>query len=67
MQRSSKALNGPVKTSLKVLEMFIGTFKSNITCCKLHMCVLQDFKTNLLGLPLITALNFIARIQVQRN
>jgi len=35
----------------------------NNVCCKLHIYVVKDLKTNLLGLPAVTALNLVARIQ----
>ena len=63
LRRPSKALYGPAKTPLKVLGMFTGTFKNNTASCKLHVYVVKDLKTNLLGLPAITALNLVARIQ----
>ena len=63
LRRPSKALYGPAKTPLNVLGMFTGTFKNKNASCKLHVYVVKDLKTNLLGLPAITALNLVARIQ----
>ena len=63
LKRPSKALHGPAHTPLKVIGQFTGTFKYNNNRCKLHVYVVKDLKTNLLGLPAITALNLVARVQ----
>jgi len=45
------------------MGQFTGNFEYNNTCCKLHVYVVKNLKTNLLGLPVITALNLVARVQ----
>ena len=63
LKTPSKALYGPAKTPLNVIGQFTGSFRYNNACCKLHVYVVKDLNTNLLGLPAITALNLVARIQ----
>ena len=63
LKRPSKALHGPAHTPLKVIGQFTGNFKYNNSRCKLHVYVVKDLKTNLLGLPAITAPNLVARVQ----
>ena len=54
LKRPSKALHGPAHTPLKVIGQFTGNFKYNNSRCKLHVYVVKDLKTNLLGLPAIS-------------
>ena len=63
LKKSTKALYGPAHTPLKVIGQFTGNFRYNNTHCKLYVYVVKDLKTNLLGLPAITALNLVARVQ----
>ena len=63
LKRPTKALFGPTKSPLKAVGQFTGCFQYLNTSCKLHVFVVKDLKINLLGLPAITALNLIARVQ----
>ena len=63
LKKPSIVLYGPARTPLRVLGQFTGMFKYNETCCKLRVYVVKDLRTNLLGLPAITALNLVARVQ----
>ena len=56
-------MHDPAHIPLKVIEQFTGNFKYNNSRCKLHVYVVKDLKTNLLGLLAITALNLVARVQ----
>jgi len=63
LKKPTKALYGPTKSPLKVIEQFAGCFQYQTTSCKFHVFVVKDLKINLLGLSAITALNLIARVQ----
>jgi len=63
LKKPTKVLYGPTKSPLKVVGEFTGCFQYHTTSCKLHVFVVKDLKINLLGLPAITTLNFIARVQ----
>ena len=63
LKKPTKALYGPTKLPLKVVGQFTGCFQYQSIFCKLHVFVVKDLKINLLGLPAITALNLLARVQ----
>ena len=63
LKKPSKALHGPAHTSLKVIGQLTSNFKYNNSRSKLHVYVVKDLKTNLLGLLAIIALNLVARVQ----
>ena len=63
LEKPTKALYSPTKSPLKVIGQFTGCIQYQTTSCKVHVFVMKDLKINPLGLPAITALNLIARVQ----
>ena len=57
-----KLLYGPSRQALKVVSRFKGTFAHKGKQSQQPVYVVSGLKTNLLGLPAITALNLAARI-----
>ena len=62
MQAPSKALYGPTCQSLKVLGQFRGTLMYQQHSSTQIIFVIRGLKTNLLGLPAITALQLLHRV-----
>ena len=59
---AEKRLLGPSRNPLQVLGQFKGTFSHNNIVLQQQVFVVKELKTNLLGLPAITALNLAARL-----
>ena len=62
LQRSSKALYGPACQTLEVLGQFTGELKHQEQVTSQTIFVVRGLKTNLLGLPAITALQLLKRV-----
>lgn len=62
LQTPSKVLYGPTRQSLKVLGQFSGMLEHGTHRSTQTVFVVQDLKTNLLGLPAITALKLLQRV-----
>ena len=62
MQVEKKILFGPSRKALKVIGQFQGHFVYKTWTASQSVYVVDGLKTNLLGLPTITALNLAARI-----
>ena len=60
---SDKALYGPSKQSLQVLGKFTANLTHQGTSSAQQVFVVTGLKTNLLGLPAITAVNLAARVE----
>ena len=60
--KSKKILSGPSRKALKVMGQFQGHFVYKTRTTSQPVYVVDGLKTNLLGLPTITALNLAARI-----
>ena len=62
LTKAKKRLCGPSQQSLPALGQFTGklTRKEQSVCSTIY--VVKGLKTNLLGLPAITALNIVARV-----
>ena len=65
MQPPSKALCGPTCHSLKVLGQFTGTLKHQQLSSAQPIFVVRGLKTNLLGLPAITSLQLLHRVDAK--
>ena len=63
LQKPSKALYGPTSTALRTLGQFTSTLSVNNKTSEETIFVVQGLKTNLLGLPAITSLQLVHRIQ----
>ncbi|XP_062512805.1 uncharacterized protein K02A2.6-like [Corticium candelabrum] len=63
LQKPSKALYGPTSTALRTLGQFTSTLSVNSKTSEETIFVVQGLKTNLLGLPAITSLQLVHRIQ----
>ena len=59
---ASKILYGPSRTKLKVRGMFDATLSHGNTVVKQPVFVVDGLKTNLLGLPAISAMNLAVRM-----
>ena len=59
---AEKRLLGPSRNPLQVLGQFKGMFSHNNRVLQQQVFVVKELKTNLLGLPSITALNLAARL-----
>ena len=63
LEKPSRLLHGPSQQDLKV----VGQFSGNLSCkgryTRQHIFVIDNLRTNLLGLPAITALNLVTRVQ----
>lgn len=62
LEKASKALYGPTCQSLKVLGQFTGLLKHQDHSSSQTIFVVRGLKTNLLGLPAITSLRLLQRI-----
>jgi len=60
-------LYGPSKQPLKVLGSFEGKFTHRDTVATQEVYVIEGLKTNLLGLPAITALHLAARMDTLQS
>ncbi len=63
LQKSSKVLYGPTSTALRTLGQFPNTLSVTNKTSEETIFVVQGLKTNLLGLPAITSLQLVHRIQ----
>ena len=59
---ASKALYGPSRIKLKVKGMFVASISRGDVVTKQPIFVVDGLKTNLLGLPAISALNLVVRL-----
>ena len=62
LQTPSKALYGPSHQKLDVVGEFEGTLTQNVNSHKENIFVVRHLRNNLLGLPAITALQLIQRV-----
>lgn len=62
LEKPSKALYGPTHQSLKVLGQFTGTLKHQDRSSTQAVFVVRNLKMNLLGLPAITSLQLLQRV-----
>jgi len=62
LTKPSKILHGPTGRTLKVLGQFSGTISIDNEQVSEPIYVIRGLRTNLLGLPVIAALNLISRI-----
>ena len=62
LEKPSKALYGPTCQSLKVLGQFTGTLEHQNHSSPQTIFVVRGLKTNLLGLPAITSLELLQRV-----
>ena len=62
LEKSSKVLYGPTCQSLTVLGQFTGTLRHQDRSSSQTIFVVRGLKTNLLGLPAITSLQLLQRI-----
>ncbi len=62
LQKPSKVLYGPSHQSLKVLGQLTGTLKHQDHSSTQIVFAVRDLKTNLLGLPAITSLQLLQRM-----
>lgn len=62
LQRPSKALYGPTSQTLRVLGQFTGTLTHQQHSSSQTVFVIRGLKTNLLGLPAITSLHLLQRV-----
>ena len=63
LQKPSKILSGPTKQNLNVMGQFKATLEHKNAKSEQEVFVIQKLQNNLLGLPAITALNILCRIQ----
>jgi len=62
LKKPSRNLYGPALLCLEVIKQFTAMLTYNHTSCKQTVFVVKDLKQNLLGLPAITSLNLISRL-----
>ena len=62
LKKAPKTLCGPTRQLLRVLGTFEGKLTHKDQTSEQQIYVVQGFKTNLLGLPAITALEIVTRI-----
>ena len=62
LTKLNKILHGPTRQPMKVLGQFTGTLSSKDKRVSEPVYVIQGLRTNLLGLPAITALKLVSRI-----
>ena len=62
LSKPEKSLYGPSRRPLPVVGQFTGAFAHKAKSTTQKVYVIKDLKTNLLGLPTITALDLIARV-----
>ena len=63
LSKPSKWLHGPARQSLNVLGQFTGTLSHKETSSSQTIYLIHGLKTNLLGLPAITSLGLVCRLQ----
>ena len=63
LQKPSKILSGPTRQKLNVLGQFNATLAHKDAKSEQEVFVIRGLQNNLLGLPAITALNLLCRIQ----
>ena len=63
LTKPCKILSGPTRQKLNVLGQFTATLSHNNTNTEQEVFVIQGLQNNLLGLPAITALQLLCRIQ----
>ena len=59
LEKASNTLYGPTHQSLKVLEQFTGTLEHQGHSSTQTVFVVQDLRSNLLGLPAIASLQLL--------
>lgn len=59
LEKASNTLYGPTHQSLKVLEQFTGTLEHQGHSSTQTVFVVQDLRSNLLGLPAIGSLQLL--------
>ena len=62
LKAPSQTLYGPSQQPLEIVGQFIGNFSYNRKSTKQPVFVVRGLKTNLLGLPAITAMKLAARV-----
>ena len=62
LQKASKVLLGPARQKLEAIGQFNGHFVHKGETCQHTVFVVKGLKTNLLGLPIIIALNLVTRV-----
>ena len=62
MNKPSKSLHGPARQSLNVLGQFTGQLSYKGKSSSQAIYVIRGLKTNLLGLPAITSLQLVCRV-----
>ena len=62
IEKTTRRLYGPVMSPLTVLGQFTASLTSKHVSCKQNVFVVKDLKRNLLGLPAITSLNLVSRL-----
>ena len=62
LQKSTRKLYGPAMSPLIVLGEFTARLSFRHASCQQRVFVIQDLKRNLLGLPAITSLNLVSRV-----
>jgi len=62
LKKPTRNLYGPAMSPLKVIGQFTANLGCKHTSCKQIVFVVKDLKQNLLGLPAITSLNLISRL-----
>ena len=67
LSKPEKILSGPSRKPLKVIGQFQGHFVHRTKQTSQSVFVVKGLKTNLLGLPTITALNLAVRVDVITN
>ena len=68
LQKSTRSLVGPAKQKLDVLGQFSGILSTDHCAAKQTIYVVNDLRSNLLGLPAILALNLVVRVaEVSEN
>ena len=64
LNKPEKILSGPSRKPLKVIGQFQGHFVHRTKQTSQSVFVVEGLKTNLLGLPTITALNLLVRVDI---
>ena len=62
LEKTSKALDGPTHQSLKVLGQFTGTLEHQGSSSTQTVFVVQDLRSNLLGLAAIASLQLLQQV-----
>ena len=63
LEKPSRLLHGPSQQDLKVVGQFSGKLSCKAKYTKQLIFVIENLRTDLLGLPAITALNLVTRVQ----